>query len=311
MKLSIIVPIYGVECYIIDFAKSLFPQLDERVELILINDGTKDESFIKIKKFYQEYYLNKLNVIFLEQENQGQSVARNFGIKICKGDYVTFLDPDDIVASNYILKIMPALNNNPDMIQFNAKVFSKDISNFENYIILAKDTEFINVNKKNIINIYKKNFWFSWLRVTKREFLTDNFFPKKVNYQDMMAFPQIYKSINTIQNLEEFLVYYRVHQSSSVNIFSPKLIKSADYGLKMYEGCNDSFDQLIYQQFIDLRFNLTITSSGLLFAYKWYYFDIYKNKYSKYYSSVLKLVFTFLKFFVILIYRNFKQKIGL
>src|SRR5690606_27474731 len=108
MKLSIIIPVYGVEKYILEFAQSLIFQLNNEVELIIINDGTKDRSIAILKEYVATQFLDK-NIIWLEQENQGQSIARNYGISIANGDYITFLDPDDLVFEEYVSQILNAI----------------------------------------------------------------------------------------------------------------------------------------------------------------------------------------------------------
>lgn len=136
-KLSIIVPVYGVEDYIIEFLESIVPQLQDSTELIIVNDGTKDHSMIKCREYLGTDFSN---VVLLEQRNQGQSVARNYGMKVAKGQYIGFLDPDDYVGDNYIVKILSVIenNNDVDIIDFkaiaftdNGKIISKINEKFE------------------------------------------------------------------------------------------------------------------------------------------------------------------------------------
>ncbi len=121
-KLSIIVPVYGVEDYILEFLESIVPQLQNSTELIIVNDGTKDHSMTKCREYLGSDYKN---VVLLEQENQGQSVARNYGLRIAKGQYIGFLDPDDYVCEYYIAQILSVIenNNDVDIIDFKAVSF--------------------------------------------------------------------------------------------------------------------------------------------------------------------------------------------
>ena len=93
-KVSVIVPIYNVEDYIEQCLETLVNQTLEEIEIILVNDGSKDNSE-KIAKQYKEKYPNKIT--YLEKENGGLSDARNFGIPYAKGEYIAFLDSDDYV----------------------------------------------------------------------------------------------------------------------------------------------------------------------------------------------------------------------
>ena len=115
MKLSIIVPVYNVESYIRSCVESLFMQgLDEQdFEVILVNDGTKDDSFEKIKDYIYEHR----NVMRIDQENQGLSGARNTGMKYATGQYVLFVDSDDLIVKGCLSKLLPiAIETSADLV---------------------------------------------------------------------------------------------------------------------------------------------------------------------------------------------------
>ena len=96
-KVSIIVPVYNVEKYIDKCLDSLVNQTLKDIQIIIVNDGSKDDS-IKIIKEYQEKYGNKIK--YLEKENGGLSDARNYGIPYAEGEYIAFLDSDDYIEKN-------------------------------------------------------------------------------------------------------------------------------------------------------------------------------------------------------------------
>ena len=97
IKVSIIVPFYNVENYIEKCLQSLVNQTLEDIEILLVNDGSKDRSE-EIAKQFIEKYPNK--IIYLEKENGGLSDARNYAIPHAKGEYIAFLDSDDYVETN-------------------------------------------------------------------------------------------------------------------------------------------------------------------------------------------------------------------
>lgn len=93
-KVSVIIPIYNSEKYLKETLESLENQtIFGEIEVVLINDGSKDNSLKICKKFEERYS----NVVVISQKNAGVSNARNTGIKIARGHYITFLDSDDIV----------------------------------------------------------------------------------------------------------------------------------------------------------------------------------------------------------------------
>lgn len=290
MKLSIIVPVYGVEKYILEFAESLLSQLNEQVELIVINDGTKDRSIDLFKEYVTKNNFTQKNIIWLEQENQGQSVARNYGISLAKGEYVTFLDPDDYVENYYIHILLDNINQymNVDIYHFNAYVV-KDNQIFSE-LKLADNDNFFSIDKNNLKCIFKKRMWFSWLRVVRRDLLDNDFFPEGVNFQDMMAFPKLYKKLINIKNIDNKLIYYRIHEQSSVHKFSDKLIRSLDYGIELYKNSEYFSDKMIFNQFLMLRLMLSFQNLGFKATSFWYKSIGNKKDYLFYYCFCYSLV---------------------
>lgn len=104
MKLSIIIPAYNVASYIEKCIESIIHQnLDEyEMQVIIINDGSTDNTLEIIQNLLEKYP----QLIFVNQDNKGVSEARNTGLKIAKGEYVLFIDPDDFIVSNSLLKII-------------------------------------------------------------------------------------------------------------------------------------------------------------------------------------------------------------
>lgn len=103
MKLSIVIPMYGNEKYMKKLLPQLEKQLTEEVEVI-ISDGTPTDT-----SFVDEY-----NVIHIKEQDKGVGDARNKCLEIAKGDYITFIDSDDMVSDNYIQSILEAIKTNKD-----------------------------------------------------------------------------------------------------------------------------------------------------------------------------------------------------
>ncbi|MFQ2108009.1 glycosyltransferase family 2 protein [Aeromonas rivipollensis] len=96
--ISVIVPIFKVEKFLSNCIESILEQTYQNIELILVNDGSPDNSG-KICELYQAKYSNKIKYIY--QENSGCSSARNKGLSVSKGDFISFIDGDDRLPSNY------------------------------------------------------------------------------------------------------------------------------------------------------------------------------------------------------------------
>ena len=101
-KVSVIVPVYNVEKYIDKCLKSLVNQTLSDIEIIVVNDGSTDNSETIIKQ-YLEKYQNKIKYVI--KQNGGLSDARNYGMKFATGEYIAFLDSDDYVDNTIYEKM--------------------------------------------------------------------------------------------------------------------------------------------------------------------------------------------------------------
>jgi len=95
MKLSIIIPCYNAEPYIYELLDKLEPQLNDDIEVLLVDDGSK----VPVKT-------DKKRIKVIRKENGGVSSARNMGLDLCCGEYVSFIDADDLVSPDYVQKIL-------------------------------------------------------------------------------------------------------------------------------------------------------------------------------------------------------------
>ena len=141
---SVIMPLYNVEDYILDCVKSIVSQTYENIELIIVDDGSKDESVHIAEKFLN---ISGINYKIITQKNKGLSSARNTGEKEANGDYICYIDADDTIAPRHIEQLVCCLReNNLDF------AFSDFIS--VKYDVIKKMRNFPAVNntgKRNIV----------------------------------------------------------------------------------------------------------------------------------------------------------------
>lgn len=159
-KVSIIVPVYNVEEYLPDCLNSLINQTYSDLEIILINDGSKDDSLKILNSFAEKDSRIKV----FNNENHGVSYTRNFGIENSTGDYIAFVDSDDIISEKYIEVLVDLLEkNNADMSVCSYTCFTKEqpiFLNSDNNKVFTKDLEtaFYTVTIGGIAGkLYKKN----------------------------------------------------------------------------------------------------------------------------------------------------------
>jgi len=182
--LSIIIPCFNVEDYIIKCLASISSlNLDSVLEIIIIDDGSTDFTLKYIKRWKAEN--NNLDIYIIQQDNGGQSVARNKGLEKSVGSYVWFIDGDDFIIPDDVAKALhKATTNNLDILWFDHDLVD------DNYELLPKPIEDIKVNIDENINsgnFYLKNgFKFSCMPVMF-------FFRKEfIKFNDIKFTPNIY-----------------------------------------------------------------------------------------------------------------------
>lgn len=127
MKISIVVPVYNAEKHLNECIESVINQTSPDWELILIDDGSSDKSG-EICDLYSQKHPD--NIFVFHKENEGQFLTRKFGIYKCTGDYIGFLDADDILETNYIeLLVANSIKYNfPDAVCFGFVQFETEIT---------------------------------------------------------------------------------------------------------------------------------------------------------------------------------------
>ena len=101
LKITVIIPMYNVEKYIKRCINSIINQKYNNIEIILIDDGSTDNSY----NIAHNYEINDPRIKVIKKENEGVSSSRNIGIQIATGDYITFIDADDYIKKNTFYKI--------------------------------------------------------------------------------------------------------------------------------------------------------------------------------------------------------------
>ena len=137
LKLSIIVPVYNVEKYLEKCLNSLC-NLEIENEIIIVNDGTKDNSLEIAKNFKKEN--EKENIIIISQENKGLSEARNTGLRLAQGEYISFIDSDDFVDKKaYEMLIKEVIS---DKVEIGIGRYKKIIEKEENLECITEIREY-------------------------------------------------------------------------------------------------------------------------------------------------------------------------
>lgn len=140
---SIIVPMYNSEKYIERCVKSLISQSYKNIEIVLVDDGSKDKT-IEILKIYKD---KDSRIKLYKKKNRGASSARNYGLEKCTGDYILFVDADDYIDSNMIRDMVSMINITTNTMVFsgNDEIYTDKIE-YRNLFIDIKDKTNISKN---------------------------------------------------------------------------------------------------------------------------------------------------------------------
>ena len=210
--MSIIVPVYGVEKYIDKCLNSLVKQSLKEIEVIVVNDGTKDNSQ-KIVDKYVKKYPDKIKSYI--KENGGQGSARNYGLKKASGEYIGYVDSDDFVEKDMYKKLYnKAKENNYDIVVCGNYNVSEDYQNknidafINNYNTDYTDLENIFFGKMAV-----------WNKIYKRDILIKNKleFKEKVWYEDLAFTLKAIMNSNTFAFIDEPLYDYLIREGSTMN----------------------------------------------------------------------------------------------
>ena len=119
-KISVIVPVYNTEEYLEECFESIFNQSYKNIEVIAINDGSTDGSYDRLRQIQN----SRPDLIIKTQVNHGPGASRNLGIRNSSGEYLYFMDSDDIIEPNMFEKAIMLINkNNCDFAGFQADIF--------------------------------------------------------------------------------------------------------------------------------------------------------------------------------------------
>jgi glycosyltransferase involved in cell wall biosynthesis len=229
--ISIIVPVYNVEEYLTNCLDSICNQTLKEIEIIIINDGSTDNSSEIIKEFQK----NDKRIKVITQKNQGLSAARNAGLDIATGEYIGFVDSDDFISPDMYMDLYnKILEYDTDIVICNHYILENDSlrtnSNYSDYLIETDKKYTYYLLRDEAI----KNF--VWSRLYKKELFDGVRFPIGKVFEDIYLSFYLLGKIKNSYYISEPLYCYRVREGSisrSVNIKIVTDVVNAVYSLYM------------------------------------------------------------------------------
>ena len=273
-KVSIIIPVYNAEKYLERCINSVINQTLKDIEVILINDGSKDNSQHIIDKYKKKYEdIIKTKTI----TNSGAANARNVGLELAEGEYIGFIDSDDYVERNMFEKLYnKAKKEESDIvvsgyfIEQEEKIKSYQLGSLEHY----------NKSIKENPNIFVYGVPYLWNKIFRRELITKNNikFNKFRIFEDLEFVYKLFLEANKISKVDEPLYYYiKENESSLTAKFSDKFfdvipaMKSLNQYAKTKDYYNDIADYILFiaLNHIFIRCNMKVQKNQIKLKLKY------------------------------------------
>lgn len=299
--ISIIVPVYNAEKYLKRCIDSIIGQTYKDLEIILINDGSIDNS-ANICDDYARFD-NRIKVV--HKENNGPSLAREDGVKIATGAYLTFVDADDYIDYNMYETLVKEAEKGVDIIQCGYRKVSPT-----GQILELIEMKPINISSALECSLHYASQMnttnFLWNKLYKAELLKDIIFPKLYAGEDSCILTQVYASAKRVANIKgTFYNYVMTPNSLCRQPFSEKKLDNIEAGKFMYnfylkkfpEFCSFSalhicsYAAKIYCEIIEVDIDFKEEKINELFQDFNRYYNLSKNRYTRSMSSKKRIYF--------------------
>lgn len=233
--ISIIVPVYNVERYLVRCIESILNQTYKTIEIILVNDGSMDNSGV----ICDNYAKKNKNIVVIHKKNEGAAIARNIGIAAAKGEYIGFVDGDDYIEPTMFEQLLGIMLKNRVKLSL-CNFFCQDEEG--DFIELNEsipiETEVISA-REALLRLQLCNGWpyvVPWNKLYHKSLVSPNYFPAGKYYEDEFVIAQLFWSAEEIActNSKE---YHYIYMRKSGSTESNSLIRRMDALEALYFRC--------------------------------------------------------------------------
>lgn len=226
---SVIVPVYNVEAYVGECLESIEEQTYDNLEVVIVNDGAADGSLAVCEAFAAK---TERSVLLITQQNAGLSAARNTGIRNSSGDYLVFVDSDDLLSPLYVEALVGALADSgcamatirrvDGFLDGHEPMLEESPRHARGYKVLEE------VEYQKLL-LYQQAFNGAPWRIFKRELIDDRYFPVGLYYEDLATtYKYVHGKGNVAVLTSESLYGYRFRKGSIIRSgFSDRKVESA------------------------------------------------------------------------------------
>lgn len=220
--LSIIIPAYNCEKYIERCVKSIINQKNNLIEIIIINDGSTDNTLEICKNLENQYK----NIKIIDQENSGVSYSRNIGVEKANGKYIMFVDADDYIEENSLEEIQELIQENIDVLRYSHYIKEK---NRDTAIIFENKTCNLIENKTDFFKDFfqQTNQNMIWGQAIKKELLKNVKLHENIFFaEDLLFNSQLYNKCQNIKYTKTILYNYKQNEGSVTRNYKNSKVKS-------------------------------------------------------------------------------------
>lgn len=209
-KISIIVPVFNVENYLRQCLKSLVAQNLEEIEILVINDGSTDNSQDIIDEFQKKF---PQKIQSFTKENGGLSDARNFGLDRASGDFIAFVDSDDYVSATMFSEMHQlALLHNAEMVICNLQKVDENGNVIQKLPQISHLPEGIKL--KENLSVFADLSYFACNKIFLKELFKEARFQKNMHFEDIELIPQLLLKCHTLAHTQNYHYQYLERQNS-------------------------------------------------------------------------------------------------
>lgn len=233
-KISIIIPAYNVEKYLEKCLDSVVKQTLKDIEIILINDGSSDNTWNIIESFANKYS----NIKAFNKPNSGVADTRNFGLSKVSGEYIGFLDSDDYIEPSMFEELYnKAKSGNFDVSVCDAYIVTDKLTYIDSNI--SRD-----LNKNEIKTIFATLYPVLWNKIYKKELFNNLSFKEGVWFEDVELLYRLIPRINSIGVVKKAFYYYVQREGSITSKVNSKIYDYIDNfnGIIEYYKSNNLYD---------------------------------------------------------------------
>lgn len=214
--ISVVIPVYGVEKYIKEFADSVFSQNYPYVQFVFVNDGTRDNSIGILNSLIDSSYPHlRDRIVIVNKENGGLPAARKTGMEYVRGDYVCHMDPDDWISPSSFEKMAAVIERSePDLLYY---YYVKEYGNRRS---VKRDGDYAGRREAYIRDMYNhKAFGTLCNKCVKTSVYRNNdiIFPKYNYAEDCFVSCQLAAASESIEQMKEVVYHYRKTNNTSIS----------------------------------------------------------------------------------------------